>query len=57
MPRTGNPYPTDFRDQLVALARAGRNVECLTREYAPCAATIHDWSGSRELAMVTAMTV
>jgi len=43
MPRTRNPYPTEFRDQLVALARAGRSVESLSREFEPCAATIHGW--------------
>ena len=43
MPRTRNPYPTEFREELVALARAGRSVESLAREYEPCAATIHDW--------------
>ena len=43
MPRTRNPYPTEFRAQLVALARAGRSVESLAREYEPCAATIHGW--------------
>jgi len=43
MPRTRDPYPTEFRDQLVALARAGRNVESLAREFEPCAATIHCW--------------
>ena len=43
MPRTRNPYPTEFREQLVALARAGRSFESLAREYDPCAATIHDW--------------
>ena len=42
MPRTRNPYPTEFREPLVALARAGRSVESLAREYEPCAATIHD---------------
>ncbi|MEM7236888.1 MAG: transposase, partial [Pseudomonadota bacterium] len=42
MPRTRNPYPTEFREQLVALARPGRSVESLAREYEPCAATIHD---------------
>lgn len=41
MPRTRNPYPTEFRDQIVALARAGRSVESLAREFEPCAATIH----------------
>ena len=43
MPRTRNPYPTEFRDQIVALARAGRGVEELAREFEPCAATIHGW--------------
>ncbi|MEO1397994.1 MAG: transposase [Pseudomonadota bacterium] len=43
MPRTRNPYLTEFREQLVALARTGRSVESLAREYEPCAATIHDW--------------
>ena len=43
MPRTRNPYPTEFRDQLIELARAGRSVESLAREFEPCAATIHGW--------------
>lgn len=43
MPRTRNPYPTEFRDQLVGLARSGCSVESLAREYEPCAATIHGW--------------
>ena len=43
MPRTRNPYPTEFRDQIVALARAGRSVEKLAREFESCAATIHGW--------------
>lgn len=43
MPRTRNPYPTEFREQIVSLVRAGRSVESLAREYEPCAATIHDW--------------
>jgi len=43
MPRTRNPYPTEFRDQIVALARAGRSIESLARESEPCAATIHGW--------------
>ena len=38
-----DPNPTEFREQLVSLARAGRSVESLAREYEPCAATIHDW--------------
>jgi transposase len=43
MPRTRNPYPADFREQIVALARSGRSVEELAREFEPCAATIHGW--------------
>lgn len=36
-------YPPEFRGQLVALARVGRSVEDLAREFEPCAATIHGW--------------
>jgi len=43
MPRTRNPYPAEFREQIVALARAGRSVEDLAREFEPCTATIHGW--------------
>ena len=43
MPRTRNPYPAEFREQMVALARAGRSVESFAREYEPCAATTHEW--------------
>ena len=43
MPRTRNPYPTEFRDHLIALAKAGRSVESLARDFEPCAATIHGW--------------
>ena len=43
MPRTRNPYPAEFRDQIVSLARVGRSVEDLAREFEPCAATIHGW--------------
>jgi len=41
MPRTRNPYPAEFREQIVALARTGRGVEDLAREFEPCVATIH----------------
>lgn len=43
MPRTRTPYPADFRDQIIALHRAGRSVEDLAREFEPCAATIAGW--------------
>ncbi len=44
MQRTRNPYPTEFKDQIVTLAPAGRGVEELAREFEPCAATIHGWN-------------
>ena len=43
MPRTRNPYPAEFRDQIVSLARTGRSAESLAREFEPCVATIHGW--------------
>ena len=43
MPRTRNPYPAEFREQIVALAQTGRSAEALAREFEPCAATIHGW--------------
>ena len=43
MPRTRNPYPAEFREQMVALAQSGRSVEELAREFEPCVATIHAW--------------
>lgn len=43
MLRTRNPYPGNLRDQIIAMARAGRSVESLAREFEPCAATIAGW--------------
>ena len=43
MPRTRNPYPAEFREHIISLARSGRSVESLAREFEPCTATIHDW--------------
>ena len=43
MRRTRNPYLAEFGDQLIALARAGRSVESLAREFGLCGATIHGW--------------
>lgn len=43
MPRTRSPHPAGFGDQIVALARSGRSVESLAREFEPCAATIAGW--------------
>jgi transposase len=43
MPRTRTPYPAEFREQIVALHRAGRSIGDLAQEFEPCAATIHGW--------------
>ena len=43
MPRTRNPYAAEFREQIVALHRAGRSIGELAQEFEPCAATIHVW--------------
>ena len=43
MPRIRKPYPPEFREQLVALVRAGRTPEDLTREFEPTAQSISNW--------------
>lgn len=43
MPRTRSPYPAEFREQIVALVRAGRSPEDLAEEFEPCAHTIYGW--------------
>ena len=49
MPRTRNPYSAEFGDQIVALARAGRSVESLAREFEPCVGTNHGWVKQMEI--------
>ena len=49
MPRTRSPYPAEIRDYLIVLVKAGRSVESLTREFEPCAATIHGWVEQTEI--------
>lgn len=36
-------YPPEFRQQLIALARAGRTPEALAQEFEPSAQTIRNW--------------
>jgi len=38
-----NPYPPEFRVQLVELVKAGRSPEELAREFEPTAQTIYNW--------------
>ena len=39
----GARAPPEFRKRMVALARAGRGVENIAREFEPCVATIRGW--------------
>lgn len=43
MPKTRKPYPPEFREQMVALVRAGRTPEELSREFEPTAQSISNW--------------
>ena len=43
MPKSRPPYPPEFRQQMVALVRAGRTPEELSREYEPTAQSIWNW--------------
>ena len=43
MPKTRKPYPPEFREQMVALVRAGRTPEELLREFELTAQSIINW--------------
>lgn len=43
MPRTRPPYPQEFREQIVALARTGRTPSELAKEFEPSEQTIRNW--------------
>lgn len=45
MPKSKPPYPAEFRQQIVELARAGRSPADLSREFGPNAQTIINWIG------------
>ena len=49
MPRTRQPYPPEFRQQMVQLVKAGRTPEELSREFEPTAQTIHNWVKQSDL--------
>lgn len=40
MPKTRPAYPSEYRDQIIALARSGRSPESLAAEFEPSAQTI-----------------
>ena len=43
MPKTRKPYPPEFCEQMVALDRAARTPEELSREFEPTAQSIINW--------------
>src|ERR1700687_5127569 len=43
MPRTHPPYAPEYRRRLVELARAGRSIDALAREFEPSTNAIREW--------------
>ena len=43
MPASKPPYPADFREQMVELARAGRGLKQLSRAFGVSANAIRNW--------------
>lgn len=43
MPKPKPPYPAEFRQQIIELARAGRTPAQLSREFGPTAQSIANW--------------
>jgi transposase len=49
MPRSHPPYPPEYRRRIVELARAGRTVAELAREFEPTIETVRQWLKQAEL--------
>ena len=49
MPKTHQPYPPEFRRQILELVRAGRSPDELAQEFEPTAQTIRNWIKQAEL--------
>lgn len=43
MPKSKPPYPAEFRQQIIELARVGRTPAELSREFGPTAQSISNW--------------
>jgi transposase len=43
MPRTHPPYAPEYRRRIVELARGGRSITALAREFEPTVETIRQW--------------
>jgi transposase len=49
MPKSHQPYPPEFRQQILELVRGGRSPDELAREFEPTAQTIRNWIKQAEL--------
>ena len=49
MPKTRPPYPPEFREQIVELARSGSTIAGLAREFEPSEQTIRNWIKQADL--------
>ena len=49
MPRSRPPYPSEFREQIVELARSGRSLRELASQFEPSEQTIRNWLKQAEL--------
>ena len=43
------PYPPEYRERMIELARSGRTPEDLAREFEPSAQTIRNWVAQADL--------
>jgi transposase len=43
MPKSHRPYPPEYRERIIELARSGRSPEALAREFEPSAQCIRNW--------------
>lgn len=43
MPKSRRPYPAEYRERILELVRAGREIEDLAREFEPTAQCIRNW--------------
>ena len=48
MSKTHAPYPAEYRQQILELARAGRSAEELAKEFEPTAQCIRNWIRQEE---------
>ena len=56
MPRAHPPYAPEYRRRIVELARAGRNLSALAREFEPTVETIRHRSSRQNSMRVCAAT-